>query len=78
MRSKPNYGEIVLLWLLFMLLYFLLLKLFTRDYLWLIKDHLILIETITIVELANPHCLFLSSTYPNLVLNWLNIAITLP
>ena len=54
MRSKPDYVEFVLLQLLLMLkLWFLLLQLFIRGQLWSIKVYLILIEAITVVEVAS-------------------------
>ena len=70
MRSKPNYVEFVLLQLLLMLLlWFLLLYLVIRDYLWLIKAYLILIEGIIVVELASRPCLDLAFTLPNPLLD---------
>ena len=62
MRSKPNNVEAVLLKLLLML--FLMLKLFIRAYLGLIKVYLILIEAITVVNLASRPCLDLALTLP--------------
>ena len=74
MRSKPDYVEFVLLQLLLMLLLcFLLLQLFIRGQLWLIKVYLILIEAITVVELASRPCLDLAFTLPDPLL-----ALTLP
>ena len=76
MRSKPDNVEAVLLKLLFMLLMlFLMLQLFIRAYLRLIKVYLILIEAITVVNLASRPCLDHSLT---LLLPCLNLSLTLP
>ena len=76
MRSKPDYVEFVLLQLLLMLfLRFLLFELFIRGQLWWIKVYLILIEAITVVELASRPCLDLAFTLPN---PFLDLAMNLP
>ena len=63
MRSKPDYVEFQLLQLLLMLLlWFLLLQLFIRGWLWSMKVYLIHIKAITVVALASRPCLDLSLT----------------
>ena len=76
MRSKPDYVEFVLLKLFVnVVVVVLIVVAVNKGLLWSIKVYLIIIEAITVVELASRPCLDLAFTLPNPLLD---LAMNLP